>query len=737
MAEFKQILTLQTESGQSVSIDLRNALILSTAPTASTAARAGMQAYVVSGGTITAEYVCTAVSGSTYTWVQREVSGGGGLDGLTETVEIIRDQAPYINFWTHGDVTVTGGYKTFAVNMPAGTYDIELYVTSTDTDRSRCYIRYYKGSTLITDGYVYRDELFKFAITLDDYIDTIYLYTSESAPEGSGDTATYSNFSIKSTGGIYGKAVVETAVDALARAEVDNLTKGFAIDEIEYDILTGYARDSLSATKNPYPSPTRSTTKQLIPVKPGTNIVASPLTEYRWAIAVFEPDGTALGDNGWEAIVSREIKSTGSIGINFKRADEGTMTDEDTAKLLGGIVVFNKEPTFVKTINGSKPDNDGNVNIGNDVAERLYNPFRKLLYHHLNQETISAIPAQSIYDIQYAKTLGFDIYEVNPHPCSDGVRVCKHGSQGKLGYGLKAKDGGDYSGTLFSDVTSTWLRENITYNTPYTKYAGFIPTLEEVCRECRRLNMSLKVGSTADRNEARKILPDYMIWETTYSGNYVRGGFAGVIEYVYYKTESIDSCIAKCKRIGAPVNIVIASGDYDKYTDAEISTLVAAAHENGFTVGIVYPTPNILNDAFRLGVDEAGSTGADVNLLEVGNRFNICALNDSKLSITNGEYSAVDDTLYLASGGTVIVTDEAFASGIVSVRIRYKGTLTITGAAAQAQALKQYVSDGVQEVQYSVVKQLKTDKSKYTQWVSIEADTDVDIYDLSIKCSLI
>lgn len=83
MAEFKKILTLQTESGQSVSIDLRNALILAAAPTTSTAARAGMQAYVVSGGTITAEYVCTAVSGSTYTWVEREVSGGGsGLTGV-------------------------------------------------------------------------------------------------------------------------------------------------------------------------------------------------------------------------------------------------------------------------------------------------------------------------------------------------------------------------------------------------------------------------------------------------------------------------------------------------------------------------------------------------------------------------------------------------------------------------------------------------------------------------------
>ena len=83
MAEFKNELILQTESGQRINIDLRNALILTAAPTTSTRARAGMQAYVVSGGTITAEYVCTAVSGSTYTWVKREVSGGGsGQDAI-------------------------------------------------------------------------------------------------------------------------------------------------------------------------------------------------------------------------------------------------------------------------------------------------------------------------------------------------------------------------------------------------------------------------------------------------------------------------------------------------------------------------------------------------------------------------------------------------------------------------------------------------------------------------------
>lgn len=81
MAEFKSTLILKDGSGNEVEIDLRNALVLSSAPTTATKARQGMQAYVVAGNKITEEYVCTAVSGSTYTWVKRDNGGGTGSEG--------------------------------------------------------------------------------------------------------------------------------------------------------------------------------------------------------------------------------------------------------------------------------------------------------------------------------------------------------------------------------------------------------------------------------------------------------------------------------------------------------------------------------------------------------------------------------------------------------------------------------------------------------------------------------
>lgn len=113
MAEFKNELILQDASGVKVSIDLRNALVLSDAPTTATKARVGMQAYVVSGGTITEEYVCTAVSGSTYTWVKREVSGGGSFEATYGETPYSEIRAAYEAGKT---VTLVHGRKVYVLS---------------------------------------------------------------------------------------------------------------------------------------------------------------------------------------------------------------------------------------------------------------------------------------------------------------------------------------------------------------------------------------------------------------------------------------------------------------------------------------------------------------------------------------------------------------------------------------------------------------------------------------------
>ena len=128
MAEFKNELILQDASGVKVSIDLRNALVLSAAPTSFTAARAGMQAYVVSGGMIAAEYVCTAVSGGVYTWVLREISGGTvDVDATTKFVSTTGSNSN-IGSYDSPFATVSHAIKNGARNIYVfgGTYEQQI-----------------------------------------------------------------------------------------------------------------------------------------------------------------------------------------------------------------------------------------------------------------------------------------------------------------------------------------------------------------------------------------------------------------------------------------------------------------------------------------------------------------------------------------------------------------------------------------------------------------------------------
>ena len=368
-----------------------------------------------------------------------------------------------------------------------------------------------------------------------------------------------------------------------------------------------------------------------------------------------------------------------------------------------------------------------------------YSPY----YHHLNQEqSKSVIPAQSLFDIHYAKSLGFKMIEVNVHKCSDGVYVCKHGVSGAIGQGVKSKDGQDYSNTAFADVTSAWLRENISYNVYLEKYNGFIPTLDEFCRECKKLSILLKI-STPDSgvlNIARKYLTDDMLWTLFRE----RGDFRGTIEYAYYKsTKTVDTAIAECKIIGAPLNIVIAAGTFTDYTDEELTELVEKAHINGFTVSMVYPTTNDAIRALTFGVDAVCSTNTNANLMSMGNAKNISSLDDSDLIISEGsQYDSVNGIMRLVDAGTIKVSADKVLTykqyGMCTVRVRYKGILTIViGKNSSATNLKEYENDGNKEISFCNVLQPLTDVESFSEWITIISQGSTEIYSLDIKCSYV
>lgn len=453
------------------------------------------------------------------------------------------------------------------------------------------------------------------------------------------------------------------------------------------------------------------------------DIIIKIAAGFEYGVMNFTSNGT-YDSSGDRPAVS--VPSTIPAGMYFRLQLKRTVENDSE---IADAEYFASQLTVTK----ANDEEQSAVKQMSNRAASNFNIFNPPLYHHMNQEEsrYCNIPAESLADIHYAKALGFNNIEVNPQLCADGVYVCKHGTSGCLGYGLSVADGKDPLTTKFTDVTSTWIRENVRYTSSLDKYKGVIPTLDEFCAECRKLNMIVKLYGLEPLAVARKYLPDDMIWTTASE----RGDFRGTIEYIWTSAKSVDFVISECKEIGPPLNIVIEAGTFDDKSDDLIIEMCTKAHENGFTVGMVYPTSESLLRAWRLGVDTAGATSTNVNYLPYGNEKNIVSLDDTDLTLTNATYNSSADTLTITNGGSVTVDGEAFKAGIASLRIRYSGTLTIYNN-EKRNHLDAYVSDGSGVVELStVIQQLGV--TKYTRWLTIEANADTTIYDFELHCSRI
>lgn len=405
-----------------------------------------------------------------------------------------------------------------------------------------------------------------------------------------------------------------------------------------------------------------------------------------------------------------------------------TNADNNVFDLIDGEgnVILRLEDGEIKTKNFDSSEKT------NETALSFLNIFsNKYLYHHMGQEATSPyIPAESLFDIRYAYLLGFDMIEANTQLLTDGVYVVKHGSNsGTIGEGIKDAIGNaDYSDVKWSDISSTWLRENVRYNSQAEKYCGCIPTLDEFCIECRKFNMKVKVSSIDAALVARKYLPDEMIWATIRSSDLDRHGFTGTIEYIWSNNASIDNVIRTCKEIGAPLNIVISGYLSDRNID-DVAEMVEKAHQNGFTVGIVYPKPHELLLGAKLGIDCAGSTGKSVNLFENGTAKHITSLSDSSLTLSGATYDSTNETILMSSGDTIICSDN-ITIGKGCLILRYDGTLTIRmGSAFDYQSLVEYVSDGNDYVYLANV--LAHASNNHDKWFIITANANTTIYELA------
>ena len=370
------------------------------------------------------------------------------------------------------------------------------------------------------------------------------------------------------------------------------------------------------------------------------------------------------------------------------------------------------------------------------AAQGLYAPFANgMLYHHLSVEFNDAyIPSQSLTDVRYAKALGFDFIEANAQRCSDGVYVVKHGNSGKLGAGLKLVGGGDCSDLLFADVTSTWLRENVVYNSGIDKYCTPIPTLEEFCAECSRDNIGIVLAAYANTDEClvivRQYLPDSKIIAATPTS---RGDFKGAISG-WWSINSVDDAVAKVEQYGLP--LMLGWSNYASADNALRKAVIKEMHKRGVLVSSAYLKPNEVVYAKSIGLDASGTTHGEVNPSSIGNVLNTNKLNDSALTFNSGAvYNSASDTITMAAGSSIVLPNTGHSSEFVKATIflRYNGTLSIRPKNNNDvfTCLQDYASDGLEFISFAAA----IDKNATA--LTLVASTAVTIYDWSIVLSVV
>lgn len=418
-------------------------------------------------------------------------------------------------------------------------------------------------------------------------------------------------------------------------------------------------------------------------------------------------------------------------------ANNTQLTDSHGNPITPIVPMPSMTASNVSTTGGSNVQADlNNINqrINNldpsAASTSSFNPFSvKPLYHHLNQEPeAQLIPAQSLIDLWYAKTLGFEWIEVNVQQCSDGVYVCKHGLNGAIGRDVIV-DGTVVasSTTKFEDVTSTWLRQHVLNNSVKEKFKVPIPTLDEVCSYAKELGLGIKIGNGGNDTVLailRKYLPDSKIF---LSGRATRGIFTGMIEYVYYNTQTVDACIQACINIGAPCVIVIASGQFGSASDALVTELCTKAHNNGFLTSIVYPSGDDTIRALSLGVDAICSNG-DINPMEVGLDINVTKLSDERIVLADGAtYDSTTDTITMPVGSKATISaDSGYNAGAISLSVRYSGELTFG-------KLTEYASDGVKPVEHHFTFEYHNAASQRLRVVEFVATANSVIKNISLK----
>ena len=361
-----------------------------------------------------------------------------------------------------------------------------------------------------------------------------------------------------------------------------------------------------------------------------------------------------------------------------------------------------------------------------NVVENLFR-FKPYFSHiGVSQTTNIIIPSQSVADVMRTKRLGFDVLELNVQKTNDNKYVCLHGSGGKFGAQFIGADSSDVSDIKVSDKTLNWIKTNVRYVSQYAKYQTSPYTLEEMLLECKKLGV-IPLVQYVDTDMVA--IANQLMGKDNYILNLYENDRGLITDAVCASWTAIANeadAVAKCKASGQNYILGVDYGNsaFSEFDDDDWSSYIDAIHEAGFTICGAYINAQIWQKLYNMGWDILAS-GAQINEIEHGNLCNLYSDTSFADFTTAGTVSS--GVLSLTAGQTITpsTTIPSVFLGGGSLHIRFSGKIYVN----LGKVVTSYTSDGTSDVWVSSYFE------EAAPTFTIEADQNVNVYDLSYKAS--
>ena len=367
------------------------------------------------------------------------------------------------------------------------------------------------------------------------------------------------------------------------------------------------------------------------------------------------------------------------------------------------------------------------------VTKLLFNECigRKPFVHHIGIAQVQniVVPAQSLFDIQRAKRLGFKVMELNTLATSDGAYITDHGFSGKFGGQFYSTDGTDLTNVLVSSMSLADIKEKVRYNSIYEKYRVAPPTLEEALKECKRVG----IVPLIQWKDGIKDIVDAIMGKDNYISAVYQSkrptSFYGVVSS-WLEIANPNEVVAKCNESsGAYIAVLnVSSNTYSSFTEADWHNMAKTVHSAGYLIGSAYTSPLLLPVLQRAGFDMF-IANYNINNIDNGNICNLYGETDFTGFTTTGTVS--NNVVTLATGQELKPTQElqtAFLGGGY-LSIRFSGSIYLYMGAYLNNAYH-FESDGTIPIEFTTLYENAIPTFR------IVAKEDTTIYEIVFKSSV-